>query len=178
MRPLTFHGFLGQYVSTLSLSGSKRLYTLASEMVSKNPRLKEPLFLYAFYSDKALYLLSVTKAPGIVQEYTELLNRYDKAAMEAALSNDDPLLREEYRKVYRSYLTARDKKIGELHTKNLMRNRIIRLQDEKGVSSYRIYKDLGINQGNMNAYLKNGDCSKVSLNIARKAIQYLESYNR
>ena len=177
MRTLTFRGFLGQYVSALSLSGSKRLYTLAEEAASTNPRLKEALFLYALFSDNAPYLLTVTKSLATAQEYNSLLGRYDKTSMETALLNNEPSLSVEYRKVYKSYLAVRDKNKGEQHTKSLMRAKIMRLQSEKGVSNYRIYKDLGINHGNMNAYLKNGDCSKVSLDTARKTIHYLESFH-
>jgi hypothetical protein len=176
MRALTFRGFLGQYVSALSLSGSKKLYKLAAEAAVNNPRLKEPLFLYALFSDKADYLLAATKSPSIAREYRELLTRFDKASMEAALKSDDPVLRAEYRKVYTSYLAVRDKKKNEHHTKTLMHSKIVRLQKEKGVSSYRICKDLELNSGNLGAYLKNGDCSKVSLDTARKAINYLEGF--
>jgi len=95
--------------------------------------------------------------------------------MEAALINDDPALGAEYRKVYKSYLSVRDKKKNENQTKALMRGKILRLQNEAGVSDYRIYKDLNLNQGNLHAYLKHGDCSKVSLDTARKTVDYLES---
>ena len=176
MRPLTFHGFLSQYVLALSLSGSRSLYKLAEEAATSNPRLKEPLLLYALFSDKAPLLLAATKSSTIFDEYRELLTRYDKSGMETALTNDDPYLGAEYKKVYRSYLANRDRKKGELHSKALMRTKIVRLQKEKGVSNYRIYKDLKLNHGNMNAYLKNGDCSKISLDTARKAVVYLEDF--
>ena len=176
MRALTFPGFLSQYILALSLSGSRSLYKLAKEAATSNPRLKEPLLLYALFSDKVSLLLTAAKSHAFFHEYRELLTRYDKASMEAALTSDSSYLEDEYKKVYRSYLTVRDRKKGELHTKALMRNRIVRLQKEKGVSNYRVYKDLGLNQGNMNAYLKNGDCSKVSLDTARKAVSYLEDF--
>ena len=175
MRVLTFPGFLGQYVHALSLSGSKSLYKLAKEAASSNPRLREPLFLYALFSDKSHVLSAAARSLPVVREYEELLGRYDKESMESALINDDPALGVEYRKVYKSYLSVRDKKKNENQTKALMRGKILRLQNEAGVSDYRIYKDLNINQGNLHAYLKHGDCSKVSLDTARKTVDYLES---
>lgn len=47
---------------------------------------------------------------------------------------------------------------------------------KSGVSNYRIYTDLKLNPGNLNAWLKHGDSSKVSLYTARKTLQYMENY--
>ena len=58
-----------------------------------------------------------------------------------------------------------------------MRRRIVQLQKEKGVSTYRLYTDLSLNPGNLNAFLKHGDCSKVSLSTARRAVQHLQDYS-
>lgn len=177
MRALTFPGFLRQYVHNLSLSESKSLYKLAKEAASTNPRLREPLFLYALFSDKSHVLSAAAKSLPMSGEYEALLSRYDRESMEAALISDDPALDAEYRKVYKSYLSVGDRKKHEDHTKALMRGKIIRLQNEAGVSNYRICKDLSFNQGNLHAYLKHGDCSKVSLDTARKTVDYLESLN-
>ena len=52
---------------------------------------------------------------------------------------------------------------------------LTKLQKEKNISNYRIYKDLELNPGNINAYLKHGDPSKLSLATARKTLDYLEA---
>ena len=39
------------------------------------------------------------------------------------------------------------------------------------------YHDLNLNPGNLNAWLTHQDCSKVSLNTARKTLNYLRQYN-
>ena len=39
------------------------------------------------------------------------------------------------------------------------------------------YRDLNLNPGNLNAWLTHQDCSKVSLNTARKTLNYLRQYN-
>lgn len=54
MRELTFRGFLTQYVKHLSVQETTSLYKLAKEASSTNPRLKEPLFLYALFSQKKM----------------------------------------------------------------------------------------------------------------------------
>jgi hypothetical protein len=94
--------------------------------------------------------------------------------MEQALSSNDPALPAEYIKVFRSYLSVRDRKQGDDHTKALIREHIVRLQQQKGISTYRIYTDLQLNHGNMNTYIKHGDVSKVSLDMARSAMAYME----
>ena len=56
MRKLTFEGFLKQYVAELSGVQTASVHKLADRM-AKNPRLKEPLFLYALTFDKVDWLL-------------------------------------------------------------------------------------------------------------------------
>ena len=59
----------------------------------------------------------------------------------------------------------------------LMHKRVRELQAQKQVSNYRIYHDLNLNPGNLNAWLTHQDCSKVSLNTTRKTLNYLRQYN-
>ena len=174
MRELTFNGFLKQYVRSLSLANTSGLYKLAAEAASDNPRLREPLFLYAFFSGKEKVLLTAVKSQELYEKYTNMLKRYDRQSLERALIDSDTSLPDEYTKVYRSYLAVKNRRKSDEHTKALMRDRIIRLQREKGISNYRLYTGLRINHGNMNAYIKHGDCSKVSLATARSAVAYME----
>ena len=102
-------------------------------------------------------------------------NTYDWEGLEHALKVRDERLPIQLQKVYDSYLVKRDWKKGENHSKSLMWNKITKLQKEKSISNYRIYKDLGLNPGNINAYLKHGDSSKLSLATARRTLDYLEA---
>ena len=56
MRKLTFEGFLKQYVVELSGVQTASVHKLA-DCMTENPRLKEPLFLYALAFDKVDWLL-------------------------------------------------------------------------------------------------------------------------
>ena len=56
MRKLTFEGFLKQYVAELSGVQTASAHKMADHM-AENPRLKEPLFLYALAFDKVDWLL-------------------------------------------------------------------------------------------------------------------------
>ena len=53
MRKLTFEGFLKQYVAELSGVQTASVHKLAA-CLNENPRLKEPLFLYALAYDHHL----------------------------------------------------------------------------------------------------------------------------
>jgi len=174
VRELTFAGFLKQYVCSLSFAGTNSLYRLAAEAAFNNPRLREPLFLYALFTGKENVLLTAAKSPELKQEYIDMLGKYDKSKMEQALQSGNSSLPDEYAKIYRSYLSVKNKKQSDDHTKELLRNHIVRLQKEKNVSTYRIYTDLRLNHGNVNAYIKHGNSSKVSLETARNAVSYLE----
>ena len=59
MRKLTFEGFLKQYVAELSGVQTASVHKLADRM-AENPRLKEPLFLYALAFNKVELLLRYT----------------------------------------------------------------------------------------------------------------------
>ena len=53
---------------------------------------------------------------------------------------------------------------------------IVEVQSEKGITNYRIYKALNLNPGNVNAFLKCGDVSKVGVNTARKILGFVNQY--
>ena len=59
--------------------------------------------------------------------------------------------------------------------KEKIRDNVIVIMKEKNISKYRVYKDLNLNHGNVNDYLKNGNCEKVSLSIAKKIFNYVNS---
>lgn len=170
MRELSFRGFLSQYVKELSFSGTNSIRVLASEADKQNPRLREPLLLYSLMTNKADFL---TKNCGdrLRLLYGDLLTCDASSVID--LLRDDRL-GENYQKVWRSYLSVRDRHKTDNWTKALMRQNIIRVKNEKSISTYRIYRDLRLNGGNLNAWLKHGDDDKVSLSTARKVYRYVQ----
>jgi len=175
MRHLSFLGFLKRYIRLISLTGTNSLYKLAKEAVEENPRLREPLLLYAKFTNKTDVLLRATKSYALYSEYTNLANTYDKEGFERALQDSSSTLPEEYKKVWRSYLSKKNRLQNDNHTKELIRNKVVKLQAAKGVSNYRLYVNLDLNPGNLNFWLKNGDPNKVSLDTARRTMYYLEN---
>ncbi|MFB0921470.1 MAG: transcriptional regulator [Oscillospiraceae bacterium] len=175
MRELTFTGFLKSYVRSLSEAETNSLYKLANEAANKNPRLREPLLLYAKFTDSTDVLLRAAQKTALYSEYKDLAYKYDKAGFEAALQDSSSHLPDEYKKVWRSYLSKKNQLQNDNHTKELLRNKVVKLQKANGVSNYRLYADLRLNPGNFNAWLKYGDPSKVSLDTARRTVKYLEN---
>ena len=174
MRQLTFKGYLEQYVKRLSTDETNSLYKLAKDAVN-NHRLRVPLFLYALNNDKVEVLLKATKNKTLKTYFIELAIKYPPVSIMAALVNGDSSINENFHKVYNSYIRKRDMTKTHVRAKMSMRDKIKNLQKEKGVSNYRLYKDLNLNPGNINNYLKNGTVSKVSRNTAKRMISYLET---
>lgn len=86
MRKLTFEGFLKQYVAELSGVQTASVHKLA-DCMAENPRLKEPLLLYALTFDKVDLLLRYTATSAVAAEYEQLSNRYSLAQMLLLLEN-------------------------------------------------------------------------------------------
>lgn len=104
-----------------------------------------------------------------------MVTLYTADMMTELFEQASPKLPAEYHKVWRSYQSRRNKGQADEHTKELMRQKVKRLQAQKGVTNYRIYTDLKINPGNLNAWLKHGDGDKVSLETARRTLHYMEN---
>ena len=124
MRKLTFEGFLKQYVAELSGVQTASIHRLA-DCLSENPRLKEPLFLYALAYDKVELLLRYTANSTVAAEYEQLSNRYSLAQMLLFLENQSPELPEGYWKVWRSYCSVRDSALADNDTKDLIHRRVL-----------------------------------------------------
>ena len=132
MRKLTFEGFLKQYVAELSGTQTASVHKLA-DCLRENPRLKEPLYLYALAFDKVNLLLRYTKGNDCFAEYEQLSNCYSLAQMLLLLEKQSPELPEGYRKVWRSYCSVRDAVLADNDTKELIHRRVLELQQKKEI---------------------------------------------
>lgn len=175
MQRLTFHGFTKQYVASLSISGTTAIYQLVREVVAGNLRLREPLFLYAISNGHLETLLTAARNTELYSTYTDLSKRYSYEQLFDAMEKGSSSLPEAYQKVWASYQSVSDKPERDNRVKAMMRVRIAKIQDDKGVTTYRICKELHLNNANVNAWLKNGCPNKVSLDTARAVLEYLEN---
>lgn len=166
MRQLTLLGFLSGYVRNLSECDSLNIHKLANEVYEGNYRLKEPLFLYCYYSGKSEILLKQLNDTEI-KEYT---------AVALLIDNDQTEdLAADYIKVFNSYDRRVGMKDNDDNIKRLILEKIIKLKEQKKVSNYRIYKDLHINAGNFNDFVKNQSLNRLSLDKSRKVYNYLQN---
>lgn len=164
MRELTFKGYLEQQLCEMSGYKSKSLYKFAKSSAD-NARLKNVLCLYLNnYANDSLKIKIRKKYPAIADECK-------KTEYKSAESFDDSL--SDYKTIYENYLYKRDLKKSENKIIRLMQKQITLAKQEKGISNYRIYKSLNLNPGNINAFLTNGDVTKVGLNTARTILAFV-----
>jgi hypothetical protein len=154
LRALTYKGFLQNYVRQLSAQNTMNIYKLVRE-TENNSRLFIPLYLYAKEWNK------LEEYNAAVRKFSNFSHRVTDAEAE---------------KVKKTYEFYSKKTENDEHTKSLMRNKILKLKKEKNISNYRIYTDLKLNGGNLNAFLKNGDFSKCGLKVLRTVLDYLGDY--
>ena len=170
MRELTIKGFISSYVEELSYSGTSSIIKLVKEL-DRNPRLLEPLVLHAILSGMPQRINE--KNPFFYAEYVQMHNRISN---EAFLLEKTEELPERYRKVVEAYKYKVNRFKNDNHTKLLMRERIIQIQYQKGITNYRIYTDLQLNPGNVNSFLKNGAADKLALDVVRDIWNFVKDY--
>ena len=172
MNRLSFKGYLKRYLRSLSGLDTNDIRRLADE-VPNNYRLAVPLTLYATAVGRRGYLTKVSKCDYLkmtLQETSETMSWND--ILLACEQNNDNVLRHEYSKTYKSYLAVRDKQKIKNRSKTFTLDASRELQNKKRISTYRVYKDLRLNHGNVNAYM-NGDVTKVSSEVAESIYKYL-----
>ena len=84
----------------------------------------------------------------------------------------------EYQKVWNSFKVRRNRWKKDDELKTLMRKKIREMQTDLNLSNYRIYKDLNLNPGNINSWLKHGEDSKVSFQTAERILTHLMELER
>lgn len=175
MRMLTFKGFLESYLKHLAGLQTTALSELAP-LTEHNKRLAEPLVLWAVVTNKTNTLSRLLQdQPRLKNELASLATLAAANQLESALSASSPDVREEYLKVWRSYVARRDAHSRDERLKLEARKRVLALETQKHVTRYRMAKDLRLNQGNLYAFLNQGNPRKLSLARAYELVRYLES---
>ena len=164
MRELSFKGYLQQQLCEMSGCNSKSLYKFA-KLVENNARLRDTLCLYLNYYVEEKLKNQLCKRFPYLSKGCNSLHSVSPDKLDDSLS--------EYRTIYENYLNQKNAKQNDDKIKALMQKRIVEVQAEKGISNYRIYKALNLNPGNANAFLKNGDTGKVSIDIVRRMLAYV-----
>ena len=167
----TLKGFLEEYCRELSGLDTVSLRKLVAA-AEDNARLVEPLFALAAVQGKADYLARISEGRWFHDDYGALADRLeDYGPVEALLSSDDAPPR--YTAVLEAFRAQGDVLAADRRINALMRPRIVEALARKGLSRYRLCKDLGLNLGNVYAYLAGND-AKVSKETARRMLRYAE----
>lgn len=173
MRELTFGGFLKKYLVDLSGQKGENLNFLAKEADNGNPRLKEPLILYAYFCKKPETAKRQFANSSLYTEFCDFSQKF-KSKQEAMkyLNEDKPF--DNYCKVYKSYLSKRDKKNFEKDLKSDIREEILSALNNKSVTAYSIVKEesLKLNKSNFYAFLR-GNTGCLTVSSAYEVIKYL-----
>lgn len=172
MRKLTFRGYLLSQLQELSNFNTTSLYAF-SQMANSNARLKDALSLYLVMYTEENLRNKLLKNYAYMTDACEKLYGLNDENIDRFLQKDSL---SKYRTVYKNYLYQRDIKEQENRLKFIMYKKILEVKQVKGVTNYRIYKELNLNQGNANAFLKNGDTSKVSLDTVRTILEFVNEY--
>jgi hypothetical protein len=175
MRRLTFLGFLKQYCRELSGEATLSMTKLYHLAANDCPRVREPLFFLAVLLQKTGRLLQLSQNAKLGKEYRDLAANFkDADSLLDALKDNDSRLPYRYHKVYAAYLSKSHRVETDRNVSLLMRDRVLNAMRKKRLTNYRVYTELGLNPGNINAYLKNADATKVSRTTARKILEYVD----
>jgi len=175
MRRPVFVRWIKKQVLEIAGTDSFCLRKLTAVAQNEKPRLAEPLLLYAVAVGHTDRLMSFIYQEDIRKSYEKILSILIGVDLnEAALSSrlNDALPRE-YGKFLASYRASYNRPETTKDSKRMRWERSRVLQLEKGISTADIYRALGLNAGNVNAYLKHGDTDKVSLQNATDIMNYL-----
>ncbi len=169
MRILTLTGFLKSELVKRSGCGSPSVHKIKKEL-SVNPGIKPYFMLYTALTlteDKAEFFFR--KDIDLKQEY---IKTFKGLNIEKSLSFG--LLPKEYCDIYKSFVRKKDRS-SETEKKKRLLERIKMIQREKNITNYNIYSALGLNMGNTNDFLSNGNLNKISIKNAEKILNYVKN---
>lgn len=175
MRKLSFEGFLAQYVNKLSCASSSSMRSLAKEALNVNPRLREPLMVYAVISRKTSALLSAVEGTAFGATCSRFFSAYDAETLPMALNAQTQDLPREVQKVWLSYQAVLQRPERDVRVKALYCERVMQLQNQTGVSTYQLCKTLGLNNSNTCTWLRTKEGRYMTLENARKILTYLQA---
>ena len=167
---LTFKGFLRNYCCELTELETSNLRKLLAEALTNAPAAAEALMCFAASQNKADYLAKLAQDTSLENQYREVAQQLSSAdSLESWLSSDAAPTR--YNKVWRAYLSKRNAIDADRRVIALMRDKTLASIDSTGRTIYGLCTQLGLNKGNVYAYLNAGDVSKVSRSTARRLME-------
>lgn len=167
MRRLTLKGYVASYVRELSTMNTCSICKVAKE-IDQNHRVIEPLVLHAILS--GIPNCFEKKYPDLYIEYSTIISMADTE--EKLLITELP---DRYAKVIKSYRYECAKQDNADRVKLLMHSKILEEKEKKDISNYRIAKDLNINNGNVNSFIKNRSVHSLTYMDVKRIMEYVEA---
>lgn len=174
MRALTFKGFLSSYVKDLSSENTLNIKKLAEEAENSNPRLVEPLILYAYFNVEPNQARRQLVNSKLFEKYVSFADTYVDKSEALHYLECCSTVPDDYQKVYKSYVAKANVNKVDNELKENMREKIISLQKQKNISAYSVVKckSLSLNKGNYYGFLR-GDVRLLSLDTIDRVLLYL-----
>lgn len=167
-----FDSFLKEYARSLNAENTLSLFK-SEKLVQNNSRFFDVFTFYLLLDCKAESTLLKYRdnLPNLYNHYLEFQVKYrglNLSNLESfVLSLDDF---NELKKLYNSYKNLKLNKV--LTQKRMYLNEIKNNIKFNRLSKYRIYKDLNLNPGNTNDFIKNENIDKLSLENIEKIYFY------
>jgi hypothetical protein len=157
------------------MSGEKTISVnkLADYLQEDNPRLAEPLLLYAMETGIARRLFGRIRDEEILAEYRAVIGICKERSILALDETERESLPWGYQKLLATWKSVEEKNKRVVRSKKMRLEKTLELMESRNVNNAQIYHALDLNPGNTNAYLKHGDVSKFSLENATKIMKYL-----
>lgn len=171
---MTFKGFLRAYCRELTGLSTDSLRKLLQVVLGDAPAAAEVVMAFAAAQGKEGYLAELARGTRLEDEYARAAREIEGAGgIEPYVQSKGAS--ERYRKVWHAYRTKREAVVNDRRVVALMGEKLRALMEEKNVTAYRLCKELGLNKGNVYAFLHKGDASKVSRRTARRILNYVEA---
>ena len=175
MRRPSFKGWVTKELSYLSGENTLNLRRLSFLAQNNVPRLRERLVLYTIATNQVTRFKGFLYREDLIAEL-ETINKLVEGFDFNNPDNTEPLqLPPRYRKALQSYKAAYQNIDTRNASKKLRWEKSVELQKKKGVSTTQICEALGLDIGNITAYLKHADINRVSLENATGIMKYLYS---
>lgn len=177
MRRPTLERWLRGELVRLSELERFSLRKLAAMAQGSHARLVEPLFLYCHTTRRLASLYELIYQSDFAEEYQhveDLLAGQDLFALSLS-GKAAEILPAAYAKHLNSFAAAYRKQDTDAESKRLRQQRCVSLQLQKGTSTASACKALGLDPGNVCAFLKQGDLGRLTLSDATALMKYLAS---
>ncbi len=168
---LTFKGFLKNYCRELTGLETSNLRRLTHAVATDAPSAAEAVFLLALAEGKGGYALELARGTWMAESYVQAHELHQTCSSWDEFFELENLPNR-YLNVWRSFLAVKNKAATNRRVTGLMREKTLAALEQSNTTCYRLCKQLGLNKGNVYAYLHGGDNSKVSRDTARAIMEY------